>query len=249
MRKRDDNAGILALISAWNEAATIGGIVAAVRPRLPVLVIDDGSTDGTAAAARAAGARVLSHPANLRKGAALKTGFAWALQNGYQAVVTLDADGQHDPADLDALLRAYRRGAGDLIIGERDFSQMPWPNRFSTPLGSKLLSWALGRPITDDQSGFRLLTRRFLERADLKSTGYEMEVEMIWEAIRLGMPVAWVPIRTIYFPDRKSGFRPVRDSLLFLKMVLRIRRERLRQERASGCEASAGGSAESREAG
>jgi len=249
MRNDDDNTGILALIPAWNEAATIGGIVAAVRPRLPVLVIDDGSTDGTAAAARAAGARVLSHPANLRKGAALKTGFAWALQNGYQAVVTLDADGQHDPADLEALLRAYRRGAGDLIIGERDFSQMPWPNRFSTPLGSKLLSWALGRPITDNQSGFRLLTRRFLERADLKSTGYEMEVEMIWEAIRLGMPIAWVPIRTIYFPDRKSGFRPVRDSLLFLKMVLRIRRERIRQERASGCEERAGGSAESREAG
>jgi glycosyltransferase involved in cell wall biosynthesis len=192
---------------------------------------------------------VISHPANMRKGAALRTGFARALEGGYDAVVTLDADGQHDPADIDKILPSYKGGAGDLIIGERDFSQMPWPNRYSTPLGSRMLSWALGRRVTDNQSGFRLLSRRFLERMQPRTTGYEMEVEMIWEAVRSGMAIAWVPIRTIYFPDRKSGFRPFRDTLLFLKMVLRIWLERLRFERAAERKLCAEGSVEDRESG
>lgn len=226
MNKRDDDR-ILALIPAWNEASTIGGIVEAAALRLPVLVVDDGSTDGTAEAARKAGALVISHPTNLRKGAALKNGFAWALAKGYDAVVTMDADGQHHPDDLDRLLAAYRDGRGDLIIGERDFSLMPWPNRFTTPLGSRLLSWALGTRVTDNQSGFRLLTRGLLESMRLSSDGYEMEVEMIWEAVRLRKAISWVPIQTIYFPDRKSGFRPLMDTLLFLKMVFRIWRGRL----------------------
>lgn len=221
------NQKILALIPAWNEAATIGAVVEAVRARLPVLVVDDGSSDGTAEISRKSGALVISHPINRRKGAALKTGFAWALENGWDAVVTLDADGQHDPADLEGILAACKEKAGDLIIGERDFCQMPWPNRYFTPLGSRILSWALGTRVTDNQSGFRLLTKTFLERMNLRSTGYEMEVEMIWEAIRLDIRIAWVPIRTIYFKERKSGFRPLADTMRFLRMVLRIRRERL----------------------
>jgi glycosyltransferase involved in cell wall biosynthesis len=224
-------SSILVIIPAWNEARTIGHIVEAVRAKLPVLVIDDGSTDGTADCAGRAGVEVVSHPTNQRKGAALKTGFRWASERGYEAVITMDADGQHDPEDLDKLLNAYRHHQGDLIIGERQFSRMPWPNRFTTPLGSKILSWALGTRVTDNQSGFRLLTRAFLKRMRLGSNGYEMEVEMIWEAIRLRMPIAWVPIRTIYFPERKSGFRPIIDTLLFLRMVWYIWRERACQNR------------------
>ena len=226
MLKRDSDR-IIALIPAWNEASTVGGIVQAAVLRLPVLVVDDGSTDGTAETARRAGALVISHPTNRRKGAALKTGFAWALAKGFDAVLTMDADGQHHPDDIDRLLAAYRDRRGDLIIGERDFSQMPWPNRYTTPLGSLLLSRALDTRVTDNQSGFRLLTRGLLESMRLSSDGYEMEVEMIWEAVRLGMSIAWVPIQTIYFRDRKSGFRPLMDTLLFLKMVLRIWRGRL----------------------
>ncbi len=227
---------ILALIPARNEEATVGPIIRAVACRLPVLVIDDGSSDATASIARDAGATVISHPANMGKGAALRTGFSWALERGCAAVVTLDADGQHDPADLGRLIAAYQRGAGDLIIGERNFAQMPLPNRYTTPLGSRLLSWALGFKVTDNQSGFRLLTRRFLERMRTHRPGYEMEVEMIWEALRLGLTVTWVPIQTIYFPNRKSGFRPVRDTLLFLRMVLRIRRARGRSAVAAPAE-------------
>jgi glycosyltransferase involved in cell wall biosynthesis len=194
-------------------------------------VVDDGSTDGTADCALRAGAEVVSHSENLRKGAALKTGFTWAVEKGYEAVITMDADGQHDPADLDKLLNENRHRQADLIIGERESSRMPWPNRFTTPLGAKILSWALGIRVTDNQSGFRLLTRPLIERMSLRSNGYEMEVEMIWEAVRLKMPIAWVPIHTIYFPDRQSGFRPIIDTLLFLRMVWRIWRQRISQDR------------------
>ena len=230
-KRQSVGSSILVLIPARNEARTVGSIVEAVRGKLPVLVVDDGSTDDTADCARSAGAEVVSHSANLRKGAALKTGFSWAVKRGYDAVVTMDADGQHDPADLDKVLNASRQHQADLIIGERQFSEMPWPNRFTTPLGSRLLSWALGIRVTDNQSGFRLLTRNLLERMSLRSDGYEMEVEMIWEAVRLRMPITWVPIRTIYFPDRQSGFHALRDTLRFLRMVWHIRQERVRQDR------------------
>ena len=228
---RSGRSSILVLIPARNEARTIGPIVDAVSAKLPVLVVDDGSTDATADCALKAGAEVVSHRANLRKGAALKTGFSWAVERGYESVVTMDADGQHDPADLDKLLNENQSHQAALIIGEREFSRMPWPNRFTTPLGSKILSWALGIPVTDNQSGFRLLTKPLLERMSLKSNGYEMEVEMIWEAVRLGMPIAWVPIRTIYFPDRQSGFRPIIDTLRFLRMVWSIWRQRVYRDR------------------
>lgn len=223
---------VLAVIPAWNEDGTIGPIVEGVRTRLPVLVVDDGSEDRTAEVARRAGATVVSHEVNRRKGAALMTGFRWALEHGYDAVITLDADGQHDPSDVGKLLDALTSGAGDLIIGERTFTQMPFPRWFTSPLGSWLLSHALGRRVTDNQSGYRLLTRRLIERLQLTSTGFEMEVEMIWEAVRLGLPIAWVPIRTIYFPERKSGFHPLKDTLRFLRMVWRIWRERRRHEAA-----------------
>ncbi len=230
-KPRSGRSSILVLIPARNEARTIGPIVEAVRARLPVLVVDDGSTDDTADCALKAGAEVISHPVNLRKGAALKTGFSWAMKRGYEAVVTMDADGQHDPVDLEKLLNEHRRQQAALIIGERQFSRMPWPNRFTTPLGSRILSCALGICVTDNQSGFRLLTRPLLESMSLRSNGYEMEVEMIWEAVRLGMPIAWVPIHTIYFPDRQSGFRPIVDTMRFLRMVWSIWRHRVFRDR------------------
>jgi glycosyltransferase involved in cell wall biosynthesis len=217
---------ILALIPAWNEATRIGPIVDGARIHLPVLVVDDGSTDGTGDVARAAGAIVVRHAQNRGKGAALRTGFSWALENGYDGVLTLDADGQHDPTEIPRFLTAFEAETGQLIIGERDFSQMPWPRWWSTPLGSRLLSLALGERITDNQSGYRLLTRRFLEQLELTATGFEMEVEMIAEAVRLGVPIAWVPVRTIYGIGKPSYFHPFKDTLRFLRMVWRIWRRR-----------------------
>ena len=222
---------VLALIPAWNEASRIAPIVSRSGTYLPVLVVDDGSDDGTAQVAEEVGATVVRHAENRRKGAALKTGFAWALEHDYEAVVTLDADGQHDPDDIPRFLQAWRAGVGELIIGQRDPRQMPWLRRWSNQTGSWLLSLALRTHISDNQSGYRLLTRSLIEQLELVSTGFEMEVEMIAEAVLRGIPVAWVPIRTIYDIDKVSYFHPRDDTVRFVQTVLRIWRRRRETER------------------
>jgi len=222
---------ILALIPAWNEAAHIQPVLEGVRAYLPVLVVDDGSTDDTSALSEAAGATVVRHDQNRGKGAALGTGYAWALEQGYDAVLTLDADGQHDPADLPKFLAAYQAGAGDLIIGRRDFSQMPFPRRIANHLGSWLLSLALGVRIHDNQSGYRIYTRRVLEGWHPTSTGFEQEVEVIIRAVRKGLRIGWVEIRTIYDTGKKSYYDPVKDTARFLKVVWRAYRLRAKDRR------------------
>ena len=220
---------ILALIPAWNEASRIGPIVAAVSAYLPVLVVDDGSHDDTSAVAEANGAAVVRHPRNQGKGVALTTGFDWALTRGYDGVLTLDADGQHDPAEIPKFLAAYEADTGDLIVGKRSFSQMPFPRCFTTPIGTWLLSLALGTWIYDNQSGYRLYTRRCLEAVDLTASGFELEVEVIVQVVGLGLRISWVDIRTIYGIDKVSYFHPIKDTARFFGMVWRAWRQRIAQ--------------------
>jgi glycosyltransferase involved in cell wall biosynthesis len=210
---------VLVLIPAWNEAAFIEPVVKAVKAQLPVLVVDDGSVDETPNIAAAAGATVVRHERNQGKGRALVTGFTWGLEQQYEAIISLDADGQHDPEEIPKFLSLYEDGAGELIIGRRDFSQMPFPNRFANPIGTYLLSLALKHRIYDNQSGYRLHTRRLLEALDLKATGFELEVEVIIQAVCKGMPIGWVDIRTIYDTGKVSYFHPLHDTLRFLRMV------------------------------
>jgi len=210
---------ILALIPSWNEGPRIGHVVESARRHLPVLVVDDGSQDDTPTVAKRAGATVVSHDHNRGKGAALMTGFDWALDRGYDAVLTLDGDGQHDPHDIPRFLSAFQTGRWDLIIGERRFDQMPFPRSWSNPFGSWLLSKALAEPIRDNQSGFRLHDRRLLDILDLTSTGFELEVELIVQAVCHRMTIGWVEIRTIYGIDKSSYFHPVTDSARFLATV------------------------------
>jgi glycosyltransferase involved in cell wall biosynthesis len=222
---------VLALIPAWNEAGRIEAVIAKTRPQLPVLVVDDGSSDDSAARAEAAGATVIRHPQNRGKGVALTNGFRWALEHGYQAVLTLDADGQHDPADIPAFLEAHRLGAGDLIIGRRRWGAMPFPRRYTNPFGSWLLSLPLGVPVFDSQSGFRLHNRRCLETVDLRTTGFELETEIIIQAALSGLTIAWVPIQTLYGVGEISYFHPLLDTLGFFRMVGHAFRARWRAGR------------------
>lgn len=210
---------VLALIPAWNEGSRLGPVVRATRRYLPVLVVDDGSKDDTASIAKEAGATVVSHHRNQGKGVALTTGFDWALGQGYDAVLTLDADGQHDPSDIPRFLQFYEKGTCELIIGRRDFARMPFPRGYTNPFGSWLLSRALGETILDNQSGFRLHSHSLLQRLDLTTRGFELEVELIVQAVCMGMRIGWVEIRTIYDVDKVSYFHPLRDSARFLGMV------------------------------
>jgi len=219
-------SGVLALIPGYDEAPRIGPVIAATARHLPVLVVDDGSTDGTATEAESAGAAVIRQQPNQGKGAALRSGFRRAIAEGYEAVVTLDADGQHDPAEIPSFLQAWRAGAPvpDLVIGRRDFGAMPLVRRLSNRLGGWAFAWAVGRDIPDNQSGYRLVTRRLME-ASLASdeAGFEFEVEMIVTSIRAGWEIAWVPIRTIY-AGQPSHIRPWRHFTSFLGMIRKARR-------------------------
>jgi glycosyltransferase involved in cell wall biosynthesis len=192
-------ASMLALIPAYNEAPRIAAVVAGARAHLPVLAIDDGSRDETAAVAEDAGATVLHQVPNQGKGAALRAGLGWALEHGYAAVLTLDADGQHDPTEIPAFLARHAVTHADLLIGCRDFGQMPLSRRVANTLGRWSFSWALGQRVEDNQSGYRLLSRRMAEAVlDSQEQGFEFEVEMIVTCVQRGYILDWIPIRTIY---------------------------------------------------
>lgn len=211
---------ILILIPAYNEGERVAPVVRKALTYLPVLVVDDGSTDKTAEFAQNAGAEVLRQKPNQGKGAALLAGFEVALDRGYRAVITLDADGQHDPAEIPAFLAAFHEHQADLIIGKRDFSRMPLIRRLANTLGTALFSRAVGQHVPDNQSGYRLISRRLLEAAgDIQERGFEFEVEMIVTCVTRGFTLSWVPIRTIY-GDEKSHIDPLRHLAKFLQVTL-----------------------------
>jgi glycosyltransferase involved in cell wall biosynthesis len=239
---------LLALVPAHDEAPRIAAVVTGARRHLPVLVVDDGSSDTTAEIARAAGATVIEQRPNQGKGAALRMGFRRAISQGYDAVVTLDADGQHDPDEIPRFLAALaagdeaggaeasradavRAGAAavggprpELVIGRRDFGRMPPVRRLSNTVGGRAFSWAVGQPIPDNQSGYRLLGRRLMTAmVESRETGFEFEVEMIAVCIRRGWPLAWVPISTIY-AGQPSHVRPLHHLAHFVRATRAARR-------------------------
>ncbi|MBI3746407.1 MAG: glycosyltransferase family 2 protein [Chloroflexi bacterium] len=215
---------VIALIPAHDEAPRIGAVVRATVAHLPVLVVDDGSTDATSAEADAAGALVLRQEPNQGKGAALRAGFARAMADGILAVVTLDGDGQHDPAELPRFLAAEGAQPGELVIGRRDFGRMPIVRRLSNIAGTVALSAAVGRWIPDNQSGYRLIGRRLMAAMlESRDDGFAFEVEMIAVCLREGWPIRWVPISTIY-GDERSHIRPLHHLRDFLAVARRARR-------------------------
>jgi glycosyltransferase involved in cell wall biosynthesis len=214
----------LALIPAYREGPRIAAVVAGVLEHLPVVVIDDGSDDDTALVAEAAGATVLRQVPNAGKGAALRAGFRHALDGGAAAVVTLDADGQHDPAEIPAFLAAFAASRPELVIGQRDLSRMPPVRRLSNTMGGAALAVALGRTVPDNQSGYRLIGRNLMRALlDSDESGFEFEVEMIARCIALGLPMTSVPIRTIY-DGAPSHIRPIHHLREFARVTRKARR-------------------------
>jgi glycosyltransferase involved in cell wall biosynthesis len=201
-----------ALVPAFRCAATVGDVVTGIRRALnTVLVVDDGSADGTAEAARAAGARVVVRPANGGKGSALRDGLAVLLAGDATHVAFVDADGQHDPADLPALLAAARAGA-DFVIGSRlkDVASMPAKNYWANTIGDKVLARMTGLPVEDGQSGYRVIAARLLRGVHLRAERYSIENEILIKAAPRVARFASVPVRTIY--GARSHYRPFRDT-------------------------------------
>lgn len=218
------SSDILALIPAYNAADFVADVIRTASRHVPVIAVNDGSKDGTLDVLRGTGARVLDQQPNQGKGIALKRGFRAALDAGAAAVIQLDADGQHDPEEIPLFVEKFRTTGADLIIGERDFGQMPLVRRVSNTIGRAAFSWAMGRRINDNQSGYRLLSRRLIE-AVLGSgeSGYEFEMDQIVIAVKRGWPIAGVPIRTIY-GDEVSNIKPVDHVVNFFRMVRDTRR-------------------------
>jgi glycosyltransferase involved in cell wall biosynthesis len=217
-------AAILAIIPAYEEGPRIAAVVLAACRHLPVVVVDDGSADDTATKAEAAGAHVMIQRPNAGKGAALRAGFRYALEQGVEAVVTLDADGQHDPDEIPTFIEDFEAARPELIIGRRDFSAMPPIRRLSNTLGGWTLSAAVGRRIVDNQSGYRLIGRQLMiALLDSEEQGFEFEVEMIARCIALGLPMSEVPIRTIYAGE-PSHIRPFAHLGSFIRVSRDARR-------------------------
>jgi len=205
---------LCAVVPAYQCERTVGEVVRGIRRHVArVVVVDDGPTDRTGSAASDAGAEVIRLDRNRGKGFALRQGIARGLAGGAEALLLLDADGQHDPEDLPAFLEAWRTRRPDLVIGVRleDAAAIPGARYWTNYIGSRILSRMTGRELLDSQSGYRLLSAPLLRRMRLASDGYAIESEMLIRATRLGASLEHVRVRTIY-NDGGSHFRPFRDT-------------------------------------
>jgi glycosyltransferase involved in cell wall biosynthesis len=215
-----------AVIPCFNEAAAVGRLVTAVRAHFSrVLVVDDGSTDGTASAARTAGAEVLTVTTNLGKGAALQLGLRRACELGCTWALLLDGDGQHAPEDIPAFLAALRAGHADLVVGNRMNTpgEMPVVRRATNRVMSTVLSSLTGSALPDTQCGFRLVRLTAWEALPMRCTRFEVESEMLLAFLAAGRRVEFVPVRSRY-KSEQSKIQPLRDTLRWLCWLWRSRR-------------------------
>jgi glycosyltransferase involved in cell wall biosynthesis len=219
-----DSPKILALIPAYNEKDHIAGVVTKAAQYLPVLVVDDGSADQTSEIAKASGAVVIRQEPNQGKGAAMMNGYRFALENGYDAVICLDGDGQHDPEEIPQFIEEFKKNSCDLIIGRRDFSKMPFIRMCSNTFGTWMFSWAMGQFIPDNQSGYRLISSSLMRSIiSSKLHGFEFEVEMIMRCVMQGQKLGWVTIKTIYAGEH-SHIHPIKHAWRFILLTFRTRR-------------------------
>lgn len=218
---------IVAIIPALNAERTLPRVVEQARKQIePVVVIDDGSSDRTGDVARAAGAIVLRHDVNRGKGAALKTGFAWALENGYDGVITLDADGQHLPSEIPKFLRERESGGADLIIGGRShlFGEMLPRRRNANRFSAWCIAKCSGVPITDSQSGFRFYSANLLRRLELRTDGFDMESEVIVLAGKRKLRIVTIPIEMGFVNGvSTSHYKPLHDTVRIAWTVVRAK--------------------------
>jgi glycosyltransferase involved in cell wall biosynthesis len=213
------------LIPAYNAAATIGSVLEKARSLgFDTIVVNDGSTDDTATIAQKHGVSLLEHSANLGKGAALRTGFQSILEKDYELIITLDADGQHDPLEIPSLLRIFQTVQPDLLIASRagGFHRMTFLRRFWNRLGVKAVARLCHGDITDSQSGFRLIRTKILKEISLTTTGFEMELELLIKACKKGFSVLSIPIDVPRVDGTGSShFKPVTDTWFVCKLFLR----------------------------
>ena len=226
---RIDRTNVAALIPCYFEEKHIREVAARALAQLDtVLVVDDGSTDGTERAARAAGVEVIRHPVNQGKGAAIKTGLReLSARAGTEYALILDGDGQHRPEEIPNFLAAANATRAPLLVGTRmsDTRRMPFVRRTTNRFMSWQISRVCGQEVPDSQCGFRMVHRDLAPvMMAIATTKFDYETEMLVVASRRGARIAAVPISTIY-GDEVSKIHPVRDTARFFAMMARFKRE------------------------
>jgi glycosyltransferase involved in cell wall biosynthesis len=224
---------VLVVIPTYNEAGNIGAVVTAVRAIAAgeIVVIDDCSDDDTATLARAAGAIVLRHSCNLGIGGAVQTGFLYALQCGYDAVVRVDGDGQHDPAYITAMLEPLASGRADVVVGSRFLAREGYQSTFVRRTGILilgLLSAVVGARVTDPTSGYWALNRRALEvLAKFQPDDYP-ETQSLLVASRAGCRIQELPVIMLARGAGQSSIGTLMSGFYMVKVILAVLIERLR---------------------
>lgn len=224
---------ICAVIPAFNNEASIAHVVKQTQQEIDhVIVVDDGSADRTGHLAEDAGASVIRIPENRGKGNALRIAFRHALANDFDAVITLDADLQHDPSEIPRLISHHKTTGAAIVVGNRLHVRKEIPRIRYIPnrIGALVFSWFMGQPVGDSQCGFRLYDREVIENIPILNDGYEAESDILLRAHKRGYRISFVPIKPIYFPDHRhrSYYRPVKDtfriSIIFLMNLFWKRR-------------------------
>jgi glycosyltransferase involved in cell wall biosynthesis len=216
-------AAIAALIPAYNCSDRVGRVVRGIRKYVAdVLVVDDGSSDGTAAAARESGAIVVVHEANRGKGPALRSGLAVLLGRNYGHILMLDADGQHDPEDAPGFLEAAAEA--DLVLGNRlwNWEAIPAKRFWTNFIGTRALQLMTGFPLEDSQCGYRLVSASHLRRMGLVGSRYSVDTEILVRAGKLQARFAHVPVRVIY-EGAVSYYRPIFDTVHIVLSAVRFK--------------------------
>lgn len=219
----------IVVIPAYNAATSVGKVIRGVSKHLPshcIVVVDDGSSDGTAEAAAEHGVRLVRRERNGGKGCALRDGFSIALESGAEWIICLDADGQHNPEAIPLFQEAAESGEYDLLIGNRrtDSHKMPPLRRFSNSSSSFLLSLRTGLHLPDVQCGFRAIKAESLRRLNLRAEKYNIDAEMVLQAWKRKLKIGWIDIPAIYRGEQ-SFVRKFPETMRFLKLLVRSFRE------------------------
>lgn len=217
---------VAALIPAYQAASSVAAVVQGTRAVVAdVLVVDDGSSDATGAVSRAAGATVLRQEPNAGKGAALVRGFEHLRRQGFTHAVTLDADGQHFPDEIPALLAAMARDEDAIVVGirKKEGQEIAAIAQFGNCVADSLMTILAGQVLPDTQSGFRIYPIATTLALGAVGARYDFETEILFRAAKKGIPLIGIPVRVHYPPiaERVSHFDPLMDTLRIIGTVVR----------------------------
>ncbi|NQT89835.1 MAG: glycosyltransferase family 2 protein [Candidatus Omnitrophica bacterium] len=212
------------ILPAYNEAENISKVIKDIKALgIDTIVVDDGSGDSTRSIAEKEATYILSNPKRRGKGAALKDGFDYAKANGYDIMITIDADGQHDPSEIPLFLKKFQEAGPCVVIGNRLSrpSGMPPVRIYTNRFMSRIISALCRQPIPDTQCGYRLFPKEAIASIDIEARKFEIDSELLVKLSRKGYRIESLPIRSIYGGET-SQINPITDAIRFIRFLLRV---------------------------